>query len=223
METYNYCYKYPRPSVTTDCVVFGFDDYGLSVLLIQRGAEPYKGCWAFPGGFLNMEEEAAAGALRELKEETGLEPGWVEQFGTFTKVDRDPRGRVITIAYYTLMRMAEAHGGDDAAEARWFRLDELPDLAFDHAGVLREARKALKQKASLYPVGLGLLPDVFGLSALQVLYESVFDVEADGNGIVRQLLRAGIIEPAGNDSSTLYKFNVGKYREAEIGGFCLRF
>ncbi len=146
MEDNKYCYKYPRPSVTTDCVVFGYDEKenSLSVLLIQRKSKPYKGCWAFPGGFLNMDEDAETGALRELKEETNMDPVFIKQLGAYTKVDRDPRDRVITIAYYALTKITEVKGGDDAAEARWFPLNEIPDLAFDHKDILKEAIFALK-------------------------------------------------------------------------------
>ena len=104
MEKQKYIYDYPRPAVTTDCVIFGFDNDGLSVLLVERGLEPFKGCWAFPGGFLNMDEDAETGAKRELMEETGFKAEYIEQFGTFTEVGRDPRGRVITIAYLALVK-----------------------------------------------------------------------------------------------------------------------
>ena len=98
-----YCYRYPHPAVTTDCVIFGFDGERLQVLLIERGIEPYKGSWAFPGGFLKMDETAEEGARRELKEETGLDSAYMEQFHTFSTPERDPRERVITIAYYALV------------------------------------------------------------------------------------------------------------------------
>ena len=110
-----YCYKYPRPAVTTDVVLFAMVDSQMKVLLIQRGRDPYKGQWAFPGGFLNMDETAEVGALRELKEETGLELDHVRQFHTFTRLDRDPRGRTISIAYYELIDCQKVVGGDDAA------------------------------------------------------------------------------------------------------------
>ena len=122
--TNQYCYKYPHPAVTTDCVIFGFNGERLQVLLIERGIEPYKGRWAFPGGFLKMDETAEEGALRELKEETGLENAYIQQLHTFSDPNRDPRERVITIAYYALVRIQEVKGGDDAAAARWFPLDE---------------------------------------------------------------------------------------------------
>ncbi|MGN1264366.1 MAG: NUDIX domain-containing protein, partial [Muribaculaceae bacterium] len=119
-EELKYHYKYPHPSVTTDCVIFGFDGSNLKVLLVQRGIEPYKGRWAFPGGFLRMDESAEEGALRELREETGLQGAYIKQFHTFSDPKRDPRERVITIAYYALVKLQDVIGGDDAAQARWF-------------------------------------------------------------------------------------------------------
>ena len=148
MEEQNYCYKYPHPAVTTDCVVFGMEASKLSVLLIERGNEPYKGCWAFPGGFMNIDESAEEGALRELNEETGLvlKQEQLRQFGAFTAVNRDPRERVITIAFYVLIEKTEVQGGDDAAQARWFPLDEIPPLAFDHDQILSKAIEKIKKE-----------------------------------------------------------------------------
>ena len=136
-----YTYKYPRPAVTADCVVIGHAaDNSRHVLLIRRGNEPYKGCWALPGGFMDMEETLEQCALRELKEETGLTPtGDITELKSFSTVDRDPRGRTITVAFLTEMPLTEAKGGDDAAEARWFPLDKLPPLAFDHDEIIKEA------------------------------------------------------------------------------------
>ena len=140
-EDKRFCYRYPHPAVTTDNVIFGFDGEALNVLLIQRGMEPHKGRWAFPGGFLNMDETAEEGAARELKEETDVEDVYLEQLQAFSTVDRDPRERVITIAYYALVRQKDYHviGADDAADARWFKLKELPPLAFDHEYLIEMA------------------------------------------------------------------------------------
>lgn len=136
-----YSYKYPRPAVTADCVVIGSAaDSSRYVLLIQRGNEPYKGCWALPGGFMDMDETLEQCALRELKEETGLTPsGDITELKSFSTVDRDPRGRTITVAFLIEMPLTEAKGGDDAADARWFPLNELPSLAFDHDEIIKEA------------------------------------------------------------------------------------
>lgn len=135
----SYTYKYPRPAVTTDCVVFTQEEEP-KVLLIQRGNEPYKGCWAFPGGFMNMEETAEECAVRELKEETGLTVTRIRQIGAYSKVDRDPRGRTISIAYLAIVDAPTAVSGmDDAAKAAWFPLSSLPDLAFDHKDIMTDA------------------------------------------------------------------------------------
>ena len=144
-----YTYDYPRPALTADCVIFGRDERGaLSVLLIERGGEPYKGCWAFPGGFLEMDETTEEAASRELQEETGLivpaGSGQLKELGCYSAVDRDPRGRVITIAYYAVIDKAEVKGSDDARQARWFPLSKIPPLAFDHAQILKDALERLR-------------------------------------------------------------------------------
>lgn len=134
-----YCYKYPRPAVTADCIVLTKESTP-KVLLIERGADPYKGCWAFPGGFLNMDETTDLCAIRELKEETGLEVTDVQQIGTYSKVDRDPRGRTISVAYMAVVDAPlEVNGLDDAAKAQWFPIDALPELAFDHDDIMKDA------------------------------------------------------------------------------------
>ena len=141
-----YTYKYPRPAVTADCIVITKETEP-KVLLIQRGNEPYKGCWAFPGGFMNMDETAEQCAIRELEEETGLVVSQVQQIGAYSKVDRDPRGRTITVAYLAIIDSpVPIKGQDDAASAQWFPLSTLPPLAFDHAEIMRDAVKLLSEK-----------------------------------------------------------------------------
>lgn len=149
MEENTYHYKYPHPSVTTDCVIFGFDGESVKVLLIERGGEPYKGCWAFPGGFLEMDESGEEGARRELMEETGLTTPFVKQFHTFSAPDRDPRERVLTIAYYSLVRLSEVKGMDDARQAKWFPLNKVPKMAFDHDEMLRVAKEEISKEIRL--------------------------------------------------------------------------
>ena len=163
-----YTYKYPRPAVTADCIVITREAEP-KVLLIQRGSEPYKGCWAFPGGFMNMDETTEQCAIRELEEETGLRVSDVHQIGAYSKVDRDPRGRTITVAYLAIIDEPIAvTGQDDAAKAEWWPLSDLPhltsstsdatqpstselgrpsllpQLAFDHYDILQDALKVLK-------------------------------------------------------------------------------
>ena len=225
-----YTYDYPRPAVTTDCVIFGYDGKELKVLLIERGIEPFKGCWAFPGGFLNMDEDALAGARRELKEETGLEDAFIEQFHTFSEPGRDPRGRVITIAHYALVKIQEVEGGDDAAQARWFSIGEVPPLAFDQDRILRMAMSRLKEKIHFEPVGFELLPDVFTMPQLQNLYEAILEVHFDRRNFASKMLKLGILEdtgdrPAGASSRipVSYRFNKEKYNELKAKGFRLEF
>lgn len=141
----NFCYRYPHPAVTADCIIFGTDGDTVRILLIRRGAEPFKGKWAFPGGFMKIDETAEECAIRELEEETGLKEAEIEQLHTFTAVDRDPRERVVTVAYMAIVDLAEVKGGDDAAEARWFLLNEIPELAFDHREILEMALAKLKE------------------------------------------------------------------------------
>ncbi len=140
----SYTYKYPRPAVTADCVVITKEGCP-KVLLIERGANPFKECWAFPGGFLNMDETTEQCAIRELEEETGMKIQELQQIGAYSKVDRDPRGRTITVAYLAVIDSpCEVIGQDDAAKAQWFPLDALPKLAFDHDEIMSDAVKLYK-------------------------------------------------------------------------------
>ena len=135
----SYTYKYPRPAVTADSVVIT-NEAEPKVLLIERGADPYKGCWAFPGGFMNMDENTKQCAIRELEEETGQKVSEVHQIGAYSKVDRDPRGRTVTVAYLAIVDAPMAVSGqDDAAKAQWFPLTALPELAFDHEEIMKDA------------------------------------------------------------------------------------
>ena len=140
-----YAYKYPRPAVTADCIVITKEP-DPKVLLIERGDEPFKGCWAFPGGFMNMDETTEQCAIRELEEETGLHISEVHQIGAYSKVDRDPRGRTVTVAYLAIVdEPITVNGQDDAAKAQWFSLSALPVLAFDHDEIVQDAVKKYKE------------------------------------------------------------------------------
>ena len=141
----SFTYKYPRPAVTADCLVITREAEP-KVLLIQRGNNPFKGCWAFPGGFMNMDETTEQCAIRELEEETGLVVSELQQIGAYSKVDRDPRGRIVTVAYLVRIDVSvPVIGQDDAAKAEWFPLSALPSLAFDHEDILRDALNLLKR------------------------------------------------------------------------------
>lgn len=230
MIEHQYCYKYPRPSVTADCVIFGFDGVAIKVLLIQRGIEPFKGKWAFPGGFMKLDETAEECAKRELEEETGLKNVSVEQFYTFSEVNRDPRERVITVAHYALVKLAEVRGGDDAASAKWFALNEVPCLAFDHDRILRMALSRLKERICFEPIGFELLSDVFTMPELQNLYEAILEMKFDRRNFYNKMLKLGILteaEPrpanASRRTPCKYRFNAEKYAELKQKGFRLEF
>ena len=230
MEEQMYCYRYPHPAVTTDCVIFGFDGERLQVLLIERGIEPFKGRWAFPGGFIKMDETAEEGAQRELKEETGMENAFIQQFHTFSNPLRDPRERVITIAFYALVRIQEVKGGDDAASARWFPLDEIPALAFDHDHMLRMATQRLRQEIHFHPIGFELLPEKFTLRELQSLYEAILGITFDRRNFAKKMLHLEILNeldetvwPTPKREAKLFSFNAGKYEELKRKGFRMEF
>ena len=191
-----YRYRYEHMGVTTDCVIFTYEDWKLKVLLVRRGGEPFKGQWAFPGGFLHMDETAEEGALRELREETALTPSAIGQLGVFSEVDRDPRERVITIAWYALVKPSEVVGGDDADEAAWFPIDALPPLAFDHGKIFEAAMERLRRDIHFQPVGFDLLDDEFTIPDLQRLYETILGVKFDRRNFQRKILASGILEEA---------------------------
>src|SRR5882757_7626190 len=155
----SYTYRYPRAALTVDCVVFGFDDAELKLLLIQRGLEPFKGRWALPGGFVRVDETVDGAARRKLDEEAGLKNVFLEQLYTFGAVDRDPRERVVSVAYYALVKLSDhrAKAPTDAANAEWFPISKTPKLAFDHAGILATALTRLKAKVRYEPIGFELL------------------------------------------------------------------
>ena len=213
-----YEYKYPRASLTADCVIFGFDGQKLNVLLIRRGIEPYKGRWAFPGGFLRMDETIEQCASRELKEETTLEQAYMQQFGIYSDVERDPRGRVITTAFYALIPMTAVHGEDDAAEAQWFAVDKVPALAFDHDRILRDATNRLREDLHFRPIGFELLPQRFTIPQLQRLYEAILSIRFDRRNFMKKMLSTGILDvtndkeqPQGHRPAVYYSFNEERY------------
>lgn len=191
-----YQYRYEHMAVTTDCVIFTYVDRQLKVLLVKRGGEPYKGCWAFPGGFLQNDETARDGALRELREETGLEAAAIGELGVFSDPDRDPRERVITIAFYALIKPAEVLGGDDADEAAWFSIDALPLLAFDHKKIFEAAMERLRRDIHFEPIGFNLLDDTFTIPDLQRLYEAILGVKFDRRNFQRKIMASDILEEA---------------------------
>lgn len=221
-------YEYPRAALTVDCVVFGFDESELKVLLIQRGLAPYKGKWALPGGFVRVDETIDDAARRELSEETGLKGVFLEQLYTFGAVKRDPRERVVSVAYYALVKLEEhpATGASDASDAAWFPVAKPPALAFDHADILQTALERLMGKVRYEPIGFELLPEKFTLSQLQHLYEAVLQTELDKRNFRKKILSMGLLIPLDEQSRTgahrpaqLFRFDAKKYAALTKRGF----
>ena len=193
-----FSYDYPRPALTVDIVVFTLRENCLQVLLVERGDEPFAGMWALPGGFVQMEESLEEAAHRELAEETGVSKAYLEQLYTYGNPSRDPRGRVITVAYFALIQpdtIIRRGGGDDAALARWFPLGKLPPLAFDHTDIVTYALCRLRYKLEYTAVGFELLPDQFTLTEIQSIYEIILGERLDKRNFRRRILEANVIEP----------------------------
>jgi 8-oxo-dGTP diphosphatase len=221
-------YQYPRAALTVDCVVFGFDEGELKVLLIERALEPFKGRWALPGGFVRVDETLENAARRELAEEAGLKDLFLEQLSTFGAVERDPRERVVSVAHYALVKLADfsTKAATDAADAKWFPISKVPKLAFDHGEILRTALARLRGKVRYEPIGFELLPPKFTLSQLQHLYEAVLETELDKRNFRKKVLGFGLLVPlketqmAGRHRpAQLFRFNADKYEKLKKHGF----
>ena len=223
-----YVYEYPRPTLTVDCVILGLDESSrLKVLLIQRPNDPFIGHWALPGGFVDENETLEAAALRELKRETGVENIFIEQLYTFGTPDRDPRGRVVTIAYFALINLKEYQLGDDtdAQDVRWFAIDDLPALAFDHQNILNSTIERLRGKVRYQPIGFELLPQKFTLSQLQNLYETIIGQELNKRNFRTKFLKMDILRALdiqrgmAHRPAQLYTFDEEKYKTYLTQGF----
>lgn len=223
-----HAYEYPRPALTVDCVVFGFDEGDLKVLLVQRDLEPFAGRWALPGGFVRVEESLEDAARRELSEETGLRGVFLEQLYTFGRPDRDPRERVVSVAFYALVSLAEhpPHAATDAREAAWFSVDDAPDLAFDHEDILQTALTRLRGKVRYEPIGFELLPAKFTLGQLQHLYEVILEEPMDKRNFRKKILGMGLLVDTGeiqrdvaHRAARLHRFDERKYQQLRKRGF----
>lgn len=223
-----YNYKYPHPAVTVDCVVFGLDDNELKVLLIQRMLEPFKNKWALPGGFIKMDEDLADSALRELKEETGVENLYLEQLGTWGRPERDPRERVITVAYFAIVNLFDhpAKADTDAQDAGWFSIDSLPELAFDHDQILSAALRKLQRKLHYEPLVFEFLPSKFTLSQVQNLYERILRTTVDKRNFRKKLLATESLEAldeyetgVSHRAAQYYVFNRTEWEKKSSEGF----
>jgi 8-oxo-dGTP diphosphatase len=216
----SHSYKYPRPALTVDCVVFGLLDQQLSVLLIERAADPFRGKFALPGGFVGIDETLEAAARRELAEETNVGDLYLEQLYTFDALQRDPRERIISVAYYGLVRQIHhpPTAGSDAQAVAWHRVDQLPSLAFDHHMIFEMAHQRLRAKVQYQPIGFELLPRKFTLTQIQSLYETILGRDLDKRNFRKKLLAMDLLEPLEEYSTgphraaRLYRFNRSRYR-----------
>lgn len=195
-----HCYDYPRPAVTTDVVVFTLRHERLSVLLIRRAREPYADAWALPGGFIEPDETLEQGALRELQEETGLTHVYLEQLYTFGEPERDPRGRVISVAYLALAPWEELQpvAASDAAALDWFDVAQLPPLAFDHQDILLLAHARLRAKLSYSTLAFKLLPEIFTFHELQRVYEIIKEQTLDKRNFRKFIRSLNVLQETGD-------------------------
>jgi 8-oxo-dGTP diphosphatase len=192
-------YRHPHPAVAVDIAVFSLKDLTLHTLLIERGREPYRGAWALPGGFVRIAESLDDAARRELLEETGLDCAAVGQIGAFGAPGRDPRERVISIAYLAVVRMDSVtlRAGTDAAHALWWPSDSLPSLAFDHAEILSRARERLRDEVATTPLAATFLPEEFTLSELQASHEALAGEALDKRNFRKWALSQGFLRATG--------------------------
>ena len=188
-------YEYPRAALAVDCVVFGLDVSDLKVLLIQRKLTPFQHTWALPGGFVRINETLDEAARRELEEEAGVSDVYLEQLFTFGALDRDPRDRVVAVAYYALAKLSDhrIRAATDAMGVGWFGLDDLPKLAFDHADIVSRAHDRLRGKVRYAPVGFELLPPRFSLTQLQRMYEIILGPELDKRNFRKKSLSMDLL------------------------------
>jgi 8-oxo-dGTP diphosphatase len=192
--TYNY--EYERPALATDCVIFGFDGGELKLLLLKREKEPFENKWALPGGFVFMNETTEACAKRILLEKAGLKNVFIEQLYTFSKVDRDPRERIVSVAYFALVNKSQYNivAGRDTIQAEWHTLSTLPELGFDHSDIVALAAERLKGKVNYQPIGFELLDEKFTLSQLQQLYEAILQTPIDKRNFRKKIGGMGLLK-----------------------------
>ena len=217
-----YFLKTEAPKVTVDIVIFTIDKGGLKILLVKRKLEPFKGTWALPGGFIKKGENLSAAASRELKEETGVSSAYLQQLYTFGDPKRDPRGRVITVAYFALMhrKKLKIEASSDASEAKLFSVSSLPKLAFDHRDVLVYALTRLRNKVQYTNAVWSILPENFTLGEIQNVYEIIWGRKTDKRNFRKKLLSLGLLKPVGKIKkgfgqrpAKLYAFKTKKYVE----------
>ena len=215
----NYYNHHPKFYVAVDCIIFGFNQGELSLLLLKRNFEPAKGQWSLMGGFVQENESVNDAAKRVLSELTGLTD--VEQVGTFGEIERDPGERVVSVAYYALLNINESDRElVQKHNAFWVNINELPELIFDHPQMVEQARELMRMKASTEPIGFNLLPKLFTLSQLQSLYEAIYGEDIDKRNFRKRVAEMDYIEKTdkidksgSKRGAALYKFNNKVYRK----------
>jgi 8-oxo-dGTP diphosphatase len=222
-----YAYEFARPALTVDVVVFALGQDDLQVMLIERDLAPFAGQWALPGGFVRIDETLDEAARRELEEETGLRDIFLEQLYTFGELRRDPRERVVSVAYYALVNLGhDVRASADARNAAWFPVSDLPRLAFDHDTILKAAHQRLRGKVRYQPLGFELLPERFTLRQLQRLYEVILDRELDKRNFRKKILSMGVVKETreterdvAHRAARLYRFDKRTYDRLTRQGF----
>jgi len=214
----SYEYEYPHPAVTVDVVVFTIENDDLKVLLIQRDLEPFKGQWAIPGGFIEIDERLSDAARRELKEETGVSAACLEQFHTFGSPDRDPRERIITVAYYALIPGDDLSltAGDDARDARLFGINDLPELAGDHASIFRLAKQRVTEKLNDAFFAFRILPKAFTMYELRRVHELFLGEELDKRNFRKKIIALDQIEETGTKRESVRHRPARLYRVKNV-------
>ena len=224
----SFTYEYARPALAVDCVVIGLDESDLKVLFIQGKLTPFQHAWALPGGFVRIEETLDAAARRELQEEAGVTDVYLEQLYTFGDLDRDPRERVVSTAYYALAKLSDhrVRASTDAMGVGWFGLDDLPKLAFDHEMIVARAQDRLRGKVRYAPIGFELLPPRFSLTQLQRLYEIILGTDLDKRNFRKKILAMDLLvetdeveQGVRHRAARLYRFDRRKYDRLTKQGF----
>jgi len=212
--------------VAVDCIIFGFDGNHLKALLIKRGFEPEKGCWSLMGGFVGKDENADEAAARVLHDLTGMKSIYMEQLYTFSDVKRDSAGRVVSIAYFALINIADYDEQlQREHEAKWFSLNKIPSLIFDHKRMVLKAKEMLRHKVASHPIGFELLPSKFTLPQLQSLYEAIYETPFDKRNFTKKMLSLGILnklnekeKESSRKGAFYYVFDTVKYQKLHSNG-----
>jgi 8-oxo-dGTP diphosphatase len=223
IQTYR---KHPKLLVAVDCIIFGFDGENLKVLVIRRGFEPEKGKWSLMGGFVDKDESTEDAAARVLYNLTGLRNIYMEQVHTFSEVNRDIADRVISVAYFALINIADySESLQQDHEAKWFPINRIPPLIFDHKTMVSKAKMQLREKAGNHPLGFELLPSRFTLTQLQTLYEAIYDTKLDKRNFTRKMLSLGILKKldvkekeSSKKGAYYFMFDNVNYRKLDASG-----